>query len=85
MEHTSNSNLTREERRIELEQISRGKNGMLELHRLHHLASGNKAGVSHLNSRSLKKVMAGLDSFPVLERLLNRNGHKHFDRVSQVW
>ncbi len=46
MEHTSNSNLTREERRIELEQLSRGKNGMLELHRLHHHASGNKAGAT---------------------------------------
>ena len=44
MEHTSNSNLSREERRIELEQISRGKNGILELHRLHHIASGSKAG-----------------------------------------
>ncbi len=44
MEHTSNSNLTKEERRIELEQISRGKNGMLEIHRLHHLASGDRAG-----------------------------------------
>jgi hypothetical protein len=44
MEHTSNSNLTKEERRMELEQISRGKNGMLELHRLHHIAIGNKAG-----------------------------------------
>lgn len=43
MEHTSNSNLTKQERRIELEQISRVKNGMLELHRLHHHASGNKA------------------------------------------
>lgn len=44
MEHTSNSNLTREERRLELEQISRGKNGMLDLHRLRHIACGNKAG-----------------------------------------
>ena len=44
MEHTSNSNLSREERRIELEHISRGKNGVLELHRLHHIASGNRSG-----------------------------------------
>ena len=43
MEHTSNSNLSREERRIELEHISRGKNGILELHRLQHIASGNKS------------------------------------------
>ena len=43
MEQTSNSNLTREERRIALEQISRGKNGMLELHRLRHIACGNHA------------------------------------------
>ena len=43
MEHTNNSNLTREERRIALEQISRGKNGMLELHRLRHIACGNHA------------------------------------------
>ncbi len=42
MVHRSNSNLSREERRIELEQISRGKNGMLELHRLRHIACGNK-------------------------------------------
>lgn len=44
MVHGSNSNLSREERRIELEQISRGKNGMLELHRQRHIACGNKAG-----------------------------------------
>ena len=44
MVHRSNSNLSREERRIELEQISRGKNGMLELHRQRHIACGNKAG-----------------------------------------
>ena len=44
MEHTSNSNLSREERRIELEQISRGKNGILELHRIHHIASGHRTG-----------------------------------------
>ena len=43
MEHTSNSNLTKEERRIELERISRGKNGMLDLHRLRHIACGNHA------------------------------------------
>ena len=46
MEHTSNSNLSREERRIELDHISRGKNGILELHRLHHIASGNRSGVA---------------------------------------
>ena len=46
MEHTSNSNLSREERRIELEHISRGKNGVLELHRLHHIASGNRSGAT---------------------------------------
>ena len=45
MEHTSNSTLSRKERRTELEQISRGKNGMLELHRLHHIASGSKGAV----------------------------------------
>lgn len=44
MEHNSNSNLTREERRMELQQIMKGKNGMLELHRLWHIASGNKSG-----------------------------------------
>jgi hypothetical protein len=43
MEHSSNSNLTREERRMELERISRSKNGMLELHRLRQVALGNKA------------------------------------------
>jgi hypothetical protein len=43
MEHSSNSNLTREERRMELERISRSKNGMLELHRLRQVALVNKA------------------------------------------